>query len=279
METGKHADDLLLNADAVRTILTGFILDETRRAGFENVVLGLSGGIDSSLAAYLAVEALGSSHVTGVIMPYRSSSPGSRNDATLVAGRLGIAAPVVDITPMVDAYTGPAEITDRLRAGNIMARQRMIVLYDYSVRDRALVLGTSNKTELLLGYGTLHGDMACALNPLGDLYKTQVWQLARTMGVPEEIVGKPPSADLWEGQTDESELGFTYHEADRLLYYMVDERRDEASLSELGFDARLVQRVRDMVRRTQFKRRPPVIAKVSNRTVNIDFRYARDWGI
>mgnify|MGYP001577100644 CR=1 FL=1 len=121
--------------------------------------------------------------------------------------------------------------------------------------------------------------MACALNPLGDLYKTQVWQLARVMGIPEKIVGKPPSADLWEGQTDEGELGFTYADADRLLYYMVDERREDAALSELGFDARLVQRVRDMVRRTQFKRRPPVIAKVSNRTVNIDFRYARDWGI
>jgi len=195
-----------------------------------------------------------------------------------VARKLGIAAPVVDITPMVDAYLGPAGITDRLRAGNVMARQRMIILYDTSSRERALVLGTSNKTELLLGYGTLHGDMACALNPLGDLYKTQVWQLARAMGVPEGIVGKAPSADLWSGQTDEGELGFTYAEADRLLYAMVDERREDPALAALGFDAALVQRVRNLVRRTQFKRRPPLIAKVSNRTVNIDFRYARDWG-
>lgn len=278
METGKHTEDLSLNAEVVRKMLTGFVRDETRQAGFEKVVLGLSGGIDSTLAAYLAAEALGSSAVTGVIMPYRSSSPQSRLDAELVARKLGIAAPVVDITPMVDAYLGPAGITDRLRAGNVMARQRMIILYDTSSRERALVLGTSNKTELLLGYGTLHGDMACALNPLGDLYKTQVWQLARAMGVPEGIVGKAPSADLWSGQTDEGELGFTYAEADRLLYAMVDERREDPALAALGFDAALVQRVRNLVRRTQFKRRPPLIAKVSNRTVNIDFRYARDWG-
>jgi NAD+ synthase len=279
METGRHTKDLSLNTDVVRTVLAGFIRDETRRAGFEHVVLGLSGGIDSTLAAFLAVEGLGSGHVTGVILPYRNSSPRSREDALLVADRLGIAAPVVDISPMVDAYLGPAGISDRLRAGNVMARQRMIVLYDISSREGALVLGTSNKTEILLGYGTLHGDMACALNPLGDLYKTQIWQLARAIGVPESIVGKPPSADLWEGQTDEGELGFSYADADRLLYYMVDEWRDDAALAEMGFDAQLVQRVRTIVQRTQFKRRLPLIAKVSNRTVNVDFRYARDWGI
>jgi NAD+ synthase len=278
METGKHTGDPALNTEIVRGMLTGFIRDESRQAGFDRVVLGLSGGVDSTVAAYLAVEALGSDRVTGVIMPYRSSNPESRADAELVVRKLGMTATVVDISPMVDAYLGPAGITDPLRAGNVMARQRMIVLYDTSSRERALVLGTSNKTELLLGYGTLHGDMACALNPLGDLYKTQVWQLARAVGVPDRIVGKPPSADLWQGQTDEGELGFTYAEADRLLFAMVDERRDDPALAALGFDPALVQRVRDMIRRTQFKRRPPLIAKVSNRTVNIDFRYARDWG-
>ena len=279
METTRHAEDLSLNTDFVRTLLVGFIRDETRQAGFERVVLGLSGGIDSTVAAFLACEALGVGHVAGVIMPYRTSSPASREDAELVARHLGMAAPLVDISPMVDAYIGPAGVTDRVRAGNVMARQRMIVLYDISSRDRALVLGTSNKTEVLLGYGTLHGDMACALNPLGDLYKTQVWQLAGALGVPEQIIRKRPSADLWEGQTDEGELGFTYAEADRLLYYMIDERRNDGELAGLGFDLRLVQNVKEMVRKNQFKRRPPLIAKVSNRTVNVDFRYARDWGI
>ncbi len=279
METTRHVEDLSLNMDLVRTILVGFIRDETRRAGFDRVVLGLSGGIDSTLAAFLAAEALGPAQVTGVLMPYRTSNPRSMDDALKVARLLGIASPVVDISPMVDAYVGPAGIADRLRAGNVMARQRMIVLYDLSSRDRALVLGTSNKTEILLGYGTLHGDMACALNPLGDLYKSQVWQLARAVGVPGDIVGKAPSADLWEGQTDEGELGFSYAEADRLLYYMVDEWNDDAALAAKGFSPELVKRVRAIVRRNQFKRRPPLIAKISNRTVNVDFRYARDWGI
>jgi NAD+ synthase len=160
-----------------------------------------------------------------------------------------------------------------------MARQRMIVLYDVSAREKALVIGTSNKTEILLGYGTLHGDLACAVNPLGDLYKTQVWQLAAAMGVPKEIVEKEPSADLWEGQTDEGEFGFTYRDVDRLLYAMVDDRRTPEEIAAMGFDPAFVRRVAEMIRRFQFKRRPPVIAKVSHRTVNVDFRYARDWGI
>jgi NAD+ synthase len=159
-----------------------------------------------------------------------------------------------------------------------MARQRMIVLYDLSARERALVIGTSNKTELLLGYGTLHGDMASAVNPLGDLYKTQVWRLAAALGVPERIVEKPPSADLWEGQTDEGEMGMTYASVDQLLFQMVDERRTDAELEAFGFDHTLIRTVRRKIRTSQFKRRLPVIAKVSHRTVNIDFRYPRDWG-
>jgi len=278
METTRESRDLSLNVGAVRALLVGFIRDETRRAGFENVVLGLSGGIDSAVAAFLACEALGNGHVTGVIMPYRTSSPRSSEDAGVVARHLGLTALCVDITPMVDAYLGPAAVTDRVRAGNVMARQRMIVLYDLSSRDRALVLGTSNKTEILLGYGTLYGDTACALNPLGDLYKTQVVQLARAMGVPEQIIAKPPSADLWEGQTDEGELGFTYAEVDRLLYYMTDEGRSDEELAELGFSRRLMEDVKAMVRRNQFKRRPPLVAKVSHKTVEADIRNARDRG-
>jgi NAD+ synthase len=185
----------------------------------------------------------------------------------------------VDITPMVEPHVrriGPAE---NIRAGNVMARERMIVLYDLSQRDKALVFGTSNKTELLLGYGTLHGDMACAINPLGDLYKSQVWQLARALGLPERVVTKMPSADLWDGQTDEGEFGFTYADADRLLYCMVDQRRTDEECAAAGFSEEFIRRLRPMVSRSQFKRRPPLIAKISHRTVNIDFRYARDWGI
>jgi NAD+ synthase len=211
-------------------------------------------------------------------MPYRTSSPESLSDARLAAAEAGVATEIVEITPMVDAYLTPLSITEKIRAGNVMARQRMIVLYDISSRDNALVIGTSNKTEILLGYGTLFGDLACAINPLGDLYKTQVWQLAEALSVPRTIIGKKPSADLWEGQTDEGEFGFSYQNADQLLFQMVDERRTDAELRDLGHAADFIAKVRNMVQTNQFKRRPPLIAKVSNRTFNVDFRYARDWG-
>ncbi|MCW5895262.1 MAG: NAD+ synthase [Bacteroidetes bacterium] len=280
METaGRHTEDLTLNTDIVQKLLVGFVRDETHNAGFRKGVLGLSGGIDSTIVAYLAAQALGPDNVLGVIMPYKSSNPGSKADAELVARQLGIRTEVVDITPMVDAYVQKANGVDQLRAGNVMARQRMIVLYDVSSREKALVLGTSNKTEIFLGYGTLYGDMACALNPLGDLYKTQVWQLAEALGVPKQLIDKKPSADLWEGQTDEGEFGFTYKKADHLLYFMIDERRSMTELKEMGFEPELVERVKNMVMKGQFKRRLPLIAKVSNRTVNVDFRYPRDWGI
>lgn len=280
METaGRHTEDLSLNTDIVQKLLVDFLRDEIQNAGFSRAVIGLSGGIDSTVAAYLATHALGAANVIGVLMPYRSSDPASKADAELVARTLGIRTELVDITPMVDAYLRNANGVDQLRAGNVMARQRMIVLYDISSRERALVVGTSNKTEIFLGYGTLFGDMACALNPLGDLYKTQVWQLAGALNVPERIIRKKPSADLWEGQTDEGEFGFTYKEADHLLYFMIDERRSITELKEMGFAPTLIERLRNMVIKSQFKRRLPLIAKVSNRTVNVDFRYPRDWGI
>jgi len=277
--TSRPGADLTLDTDVVRKLLVGFLHDEITQAGFTRAVLGLSGGVDSALAAYLAVEALGRENVTAVMMPYRTSSPQSREHAELVARTLGVRTELVDITPMVDAFLGTTGPTDRVRAGNVMARQRMIVLYDVSARDRSLVIGTSNKTEILLGYGTLHGDLASAVNPLGDLYKTQVWQLAEAVGVPKAVVEKKPSADLWDGQTDEGEFGFSYRDADRLLYQMVDERHTAEELGAMGFEPAFVARVGEMIRRFQFKRRPPLIAKVSHRTVNVDFRYARDWGI
>jgi len=280
METaGKHTEDLSLNNDIVTRLLVDFVRDETHNAGFSKGIIGLSGGVDSAVAAHVSAKALGSRNVVGVIMPYRTSDPQSKDDAELVSKELGIPTEVVDISPMVDAYLTSTHSVDRVRAGNIMARQRMIVLYDISSRGKGLVIGTSNKTEIFLGYGTLFGDTACALNPLGDLYKTQVWQLAGHLGVPEKIIRKKPSADLWEGQTDEGELGFTYRDVDQLLYNMIDERRSETELLKMGFEEDLVGRVKEMIKRNQFKRRPPLIAKVSNRTVNIDFRYARDWGI
>jgi NAD+ synthase len=271
--------DLTLDLDVVRRILVGFLRDETRNAGFGKAVLGLSGGVDSAVCASLAAEALGAANVTGVIMPYRTSAPRSRIDAETVAAKLGIRVEVVDISPMVDNLFRDQKIDDPLRRGNVMARARMIVLYDISSRDRALVFGTSNKTELLLGYGTLFGDMASALNPLGDLYKTQIWELARVLGVPDEVIQKRPSADLWEGQTDEGEMGFTYRDADLVLALLVDHRRTVEETVAMGWDERLVRRIRENMERTQFKRRPPLIAKISGRTVNVDFRYPRDWGI
>lgn len=280
METaGRHTPDLTLNTDLVTKVLTDFIRDETQNAGFDRVILGLSGGIDSTVAAYLAVKALGPTNVLGVLMPYTTSSAASIVDAELAARELGIRTERIDITPMVDAYLAAVNDISKLRIGNIMARQRMIILYDLSAREQGLVLGTSNKTELFLGYGTLFGDLACALNPLGDLYKTQVWQLAGALGVPQQIINKPPSADLWEGQSDEDDFGFTYKTADHLLYYMIDERRSVTELKAMGFDEDLVAKIRRMIMKSQFKRRLPLVAKVSNRTVNVDFRYPRDWGI
>jgi NAD+ synthase len=270
--------DLSVNCDLLRRILTGFIANEVKRAGFGRVVVGLSGGVDSSLSAFLGAEALGPENVWGLMMPYRTSSPESREHAELVVKQLGIHSDVIEITPMIDAYFERFPDADQVRRGNKMARERMTILFDHSARLKALVLGTSNKTELLLGYGTLYGDMASAINPLGDLYKTQVRQLARYMGVPELIVRKRPSADLWAGQTDEEELGFTYDQVDRVLYLMVDRRYELPELLEAGFDERFVRAVFSRVRASQYKRRLPLIAKISSRTIDRDFRYPRDWG-
>lgn len=270
---------LKINTAFVKKILVDFIRDETQNAGFTKAVVGLSGGVDSALSAFLAAEALGADNLLAVLMPYKASSTESLSHARLVVDALKIRSETCEITPMVDPFFGLHNIHDNVRRGNVMARMRMIVLYDYSSREKALVIGTSNKTETMLGYGTLFGDMASAINPLGDLYKTQVWAMAKAVGVPQQIIHKKPTADLWQGQTDEGELGFSYREADRLLYHMIDERRTDEELVELGFDRKFVSRVKGIVQRNQFKRRPPLIAKISSRTVNVDFRYVRDWGI
>lgn len=270
--------DLALNAPLAEKILLGFISEETKRTGRARVVVGLSGGLDSAVAASLAARALGRKGVVAVLMPHRQSQPSSLRDARALVKKLGIRHEVVDISAMVDPYLERYPGMDRVRRGNRMARERMNVLFDRSAEHEALVLGTSNKTELLLGYGTLFGDMASAINPLGDLYKTQVRQVAEHLGVPRAIRGKSPTADLWAGQTDEDELGTTYDVADQILHLLFDERWEAGEVAAAGFDLKLVERLRRTVARSQFKRRPPLIAKLSMRTVGVDFRYPRDWG-
>ncbi len=274
---GRAAGALGLNAPLARRMIHRFLRDGIRRHGFESVVLGLSGGLDSALTTFLSAEALGAGQVRAVALPYRLSDPASLAGAQQVADHLGLDLEIIPISPLADPYLERVPETDRRRRGNVLARLRMVVLYDLSARDRSLVLGTSNKTELLLGYTTLWGDSACALMPIGDLYKTQVRALARHVGVPESILERPPTADLWAGQTDEGEMGFTYDAVDRLLARMVDDRVGPERLLEEGFDPALVRRVRTLIRRSQFKRRLPPVAKLSARTVGMDFRYPRDW--
>ena len=271
-------DALSIDRELVRGILVGFVRNEVLKAGFSRVVVGLSGGVDSALSAAIACQALGPENVLPILMPYRTSSAASEADARAVCERLRMEPAVVDISPQVDAYFERFPDADRGRRGNKMARERMTILYDMSWAHRALVIGTSNKTELLLGYGTLFGDMASAINPLGDLYKTQVFALAGIMDLPAQVLSKAPSADLWEGQSDEQELGFGYDRVDALLYHMVDERRTTAELRALGFDDGFIDDVSRRVRGSQYKRRPPLIAKLSARTIDREFRYPRDWG-
>jgi NAD+ synthase len=270
--------DLTINTDVARQILTGFIRSEVTRVRYSRAVVGLSGGIDSALSCALAVEALGHENVLAVRMPYRSSSSDSLAHAELLIEQLEVPSTTIEITDMVEPLFALDPGITKLRKGNIMARERMIVLYDQSEVFKGLAIGTSNKTEILLGYSTQWGDSAAAINPLGDLYKTQLRQLARALNIPAPIIDKPPSADLWDGQTDEGELGFTYEEVDQLLYLLVDQRFSPQECVEAGFDEKFVDVVIKRVRRNQFKRMQPPIAKLSNRTIGYDFLYLRDWG-
>ncbi|NQU30696.1 MAG: NAD+ synthase [Anaerolineae bacterium] len=273
-----NLSDLSINTDLARKILTGFIKSELNRVGFTRAVVGLSGGIDSALSCVLAAEAIGKENVLAVRMPYKASSQDSLDHAQLVIEKFGVQSLTIPITEMADPLIALDPEMSKTRKGNIMARCRMIVLYDQSESFGGLVIGTGNKTEILLGYSTIYGDAASAINPIGDLYKTQVRQLSRALGIPEEIVDKAPSADLWVNQTDEDELGFTYEDVDKLFYLLIDQRYRLEECVEAGFDQNFVRSVMRLVQRNQFKRMMPPIAKVSNRTIGYDFLYLRDWG-
>jgi NAD+ synthase len=278
-------DELAIDTGVARRIISGFIRGQLEQAGFERCVLALSGGIDSALVAYLVAEAIGADQLLCILMPYRTSSPASRADAEEVVAVLGCPSEVVEITAMVDAYfgrdglegaSGSATVdASAVRRGNFMARMRMSVLYDRSVTFGGLAVGTSNKTESLIGYTTLFGDSACAFNPIGDLYKSQVRQMAAAIGVPHQIIAKAPSADLWPEQTDEGEGAFSYPLLDRILYWRIDRRRGTDELVDMGFDRALVERVERLVATSEFKRQVPPVAKLGPRTAGVDYLYPR----
>jgi NAD+ synthase len=278
-------DELAIDTDVARRVISGFIRGQLEQAGFERCVLGLSGGIDSGLVAYLVTEAIGAENLLCVLLPYRTSSPASRGDAESVVADLGCPSELVEITPMVDAYFGVdggagaggegTRDASPVRRGNFMARMRMSVLYDRSVAFGGLVVGTGNKTESLIGYTTLFGDSACAFNPIGDLYKSQVRQLAAAVGVPRAVITKAPSADLWPDQTDEAEGSFSYPLLDRILYWRIDKRRSTDELVGMGFERALVERVERLVATSEFKRQVPPIAKLGPRTAGVDYLYPR----
>ena len=261
--------ELTINTDLMRRTIVQFVRDQITQAGYARALLGLSGGIDSALTCYLAVEALGAENVLALLMPYRTSSPESEADARLIIETLGIPHRQIPITPMVEPFLALDPQMDARRLGNIMARLRMIILYDQSVAFKGLVLGTSNKAEILLGYFTVYGDSAAAIRPLAHLYKCQVRQLAQAVGVPERIIAKAPSADLWADQTDEGELGFLYDEADQVLYLHVDRGLDEAAIVRRGFAPDLVRRVLQRMRATAFKRREPAALEMAHQPATV----------
>jgi NAD+ synthase len=268
-----------IDAEQTAGLIVAFIRSQLEQTGFGRVVMGLSGGVDSATVAFLCARAIGPEQLLGVRMPYRTSSPESEADALRVVELLGCQTERVEITPMVEPMLGLIGSEDdaamRLRRGNVMARQRMIVLYDRSAAFDGLVAGTSNKTEALLGYGTLYGDMAAAFAPIGDLYKSQLRDVALSLGVPPEIVAKPPSADLWPGQTDEDELGASYADLDRALYALVDRRWTLARATAAGLDRALLDWVARRVAMMEYKRQTPPVAKISLRTPGIDHLYPR----
>jgi len=258
----------------IENYLVKFLKDEVYKTGLKNAVIGLSGGIDSAVVAVLAQKAFKKDFLA-VMLPSSSSAKSSFDDAYELCQKFEIKNTSVYIGDLVKSYFKD-EKASNLRVGNFSARMRMSVLYDISAQNAALVLGTSNKSELLLGYGTMFGDLASAINPIGDLYKTEIFEFAEYLGVPNSIIKKPPTADLWEGQSDEEDLGFTYAQLDTALKAFVDERLSEEELKNKGFDTELIELITSRIYKNQFKRKLPIIAKLGNRTIGHDFLYPRD---
>ena len=251
-----------INIAKEKNRIISFIKNYVHDAGFKKGIIGLSGGLDSSVSAYLTVEALGKENVIGVLMPYKTISSQSLEDGKLIAENLGIMYYIRDISPMIDTYFDQYEKdANKLRRGNRMARERMCILYDLSAKKNALVIGTGNKTELYLGYVTQFGDAACAIEPLGHLYKTEVLQLAKFLKIPSKVINKAPSADLWQGQTDEDELGIKYKVADEILYYILDEKLSDEEIIRKGFSIDEINHIKNLMEKSEFKRRMPLLLK------------------
>ena len=255
-------EELSIDVDYVRKRIIYFLRKELERAGIKKAVIGLSGGLDSSTVFLLAVEALGGENIIALSLPYKTSDPQNIEDAKELASSTGAKWELIDITPQIDAYFQSCPTDNLIQKGNKMARERMSILYDRAYFHRALVLGTGNKTEWLLGYTTRWGDSACDLAPILDLYKTQVRQLARAIGVPEKIIKKVPSAELWPGQTDEGELGFTYEEVDRLLFNLIDKGLTRRQLIDKGFTPEFIDRVVERMKKMSFKRKLPPYPRI-----------------
>ncbi|NPA66550.1 MAG: NAD+ synthase [Epsilonproteobacteria bacterium] len=259
----------------ITDFLVRFLDNEVKKTGLTKAVMGLSGGIDSAVVAVLAQKAFGDDLLC-VKLPSHYSSQNSLDDADELCEKFSLQNETVSIEPMLKAYENQNPDMDNLRRGNLSARLRMVTLFDISAREGALVLGTSNKSELMLGYGTLYGDLASAINPIGDLYKTEVFELASYLGVPESIISKPPSADLWSGQSDEADLGYSYAQLDFALRLYVEERLEYEEIIEAGVEKKLLDMIIWRIYKNQFKRKMPVIAKLTSRTINHDFNYPRD---
>lgn len=268
---------LEIHFETAEKLLVKFIKETVHKNNFKKGILGVSGGIDSAVALVLTQRALGSENTFGLLMPYKLSSNASLSDGEKICRQLKVDYETIDISPSVDAYFERFPAQDKMLIGNKCARERMSVLYDFSARKNALVVGTSNKSELLIGYSTLFGDSAAAFLPIGDLYKTQVFAFAKYLGVPEEIVNKKPSADLWEDQTDEGEIGMTYKQLDEILFQMIDCRKNDEEIVKAGYPQNDIDKIRKMIINTQYKRSMPPVAKLHARTVGLDFRYIRDW--
>ncbi|MBD3796661.1 MAG: NAD+ synthase [Campylobacterales bacterium] len=255
--------------------LVSFLDQEVRKTGINKVVVGLSGGLDSAVVAVLAQKAFGDDLLC-VKMPSHYSSQNSLDDADALCREFGLRNETASIEPMLRAYEEKTPDLDNLRKGNFSARMRMATLFDISARERALVLGTSNKSELMLGYGTLYGDLASAINPIGDLYKSEVFEFARYLGVTKSIIDKPPSADLWAGQSDEADLGYSYEQLDAAMKLYVDQRLTREATIAKGIDEKMLDMIIKRIFANHFKRKMPVIAKLTSRTLGHDFNYPRD---